>query len=456
MRRLSPRISRLTLLGLLFALLGSCSNGDSSDDPPAPFNRPPVIASLQANPMSVLPGQSSSLSVAATDPDGDSLTYSWAATAGTLTGAGSAVSWQAPGVPGTCTVSVTVSDGASSDLASVDLAVVTPDAWLAGTYTIAGFEHDIAGSIHMAVTGTLAFDGSGAFSGTMLVNGDGTIESQSVASTYAVTPAGDVTIDDGGGGILAGGLDAAHEVAVVARVTDSMNPLIVIAVKRSGTYTQGSLSGDYHVAAYHWDGGGGTPAYAALTGTGSFDPIGGAFAFTAANNWGGTVSPVSVALDYAVAADGTVTLSDPVDSEVEFNGGISADGGILVGASTRSGGKPMLLVALRKSGTFAADTMTGWHRTVSMGAGGGGASSWTGERYFDGASGWTASGALNDNGTISATSSSGTYTITADGRMTMTVVPRVFELGVREGGAAAAGAVITSLEAPRFVFSVRK
>jgi hypothetical protein len=75
---------------------------------------------------------------------------------------------------------------------------------------------------------------------------------------------------------------------------------------------------------------------------------------------------------------------------------------------------------------------------------------------FDGVAGWTASGTLNDNGTVGPTSTSGTYSITSEGHLTMTATPRVFLLGVREAGTAAAGAVVTAGEVPRFVFSVRK
>jgi len=353
-------------------------------------------------------------------------------------------------------VSVTVSDGLLSDQRSVTLEVVTPNGLLSGAYSFAGFEHDFTNTFHVAVTGTLTFDGAGAYTSAMTVNMDGTIGFQAPASTYSLNAAGDITLDDGSGGTLAGGLDAAHEVAVVSRITPARHPLIVIAVKRSGTYSQLSLSGDYHVAAYHWDGGGGAPAYAALTGVGTFDPAAGTFGFTATNNWGGTVNPVSLAVNYAVAADGTLTLSDPAGSGILFNGGVMTGGDIMVGASTSVGGKPMMLVAIRKSGIFTASTLSGPHRALSIGSSGAGASSWIGERIFDGEYDWTASGTLNDNGTVSTTFPLGTYSVTPEGHMTMTATPSVFMLGVREAGTAATGAAITSGEAPRFVFSVRK
>jgi hypothetical protein len=453
----SRQVSLHSFLGMLLVLLCTCSGGSSSDDTPVPtVNRAPLITSLTADPLFVLSAQSCTLTVVAWDPDGDTLSYSWSATAGTLTGTGSVVTWQAPGAAGTCDIAVTVSDGRLSDLGSVTLTVGTPEGWLSGTYSVAGFEHDLSNSGHLAVTGTITFDGSGGYTGAVTVNADGTIEPQALGAAYTVTAAGDVTLEDGTGGTLSGGLDATHGMLVVTRVTSTLNPLIVVAVKRSGTYTQDTVSGDYHVAAYHWDGGGDTPAYAALTGGGTFDSSTGLFTFSATNNWGGTINQVSATWAYQVSADGDVTLSDPAGPPILFKGGAKAGGDIVVGASVDAGGKPMMLVAIRKAGTFAASTMSGPHRTVSIGPSAAGASTWTGERVFDGVDAWTADGTLNDSGTVAATSFSGTYSISVDGHMTMSMTPMVFMAGVGEAGQAAAGAVVTGGQAPRFVFSVKK
>lgn len=77
-----------------------------------PSNRPPTITSLTANPPSVPVNGQSTISVKASDPDGDSLTYAWSATCGTLSGTSNAdpKTWTAPGTLNNCTVSVTVTD----------------------------------------------------------------------------------------------------------------------------------------------------------------------------------------------------------------------------------------------------------------------------------------------------------------------------------------------------------
>ncbi|MDP2755168.1 MAG: PKD domain-containing protein [Nitrospirota bacterium] len=75
-------------------------------------NQSPVISSLTANPSTVNPNSTSTVTCSASDPDNDPLTYSWAATGGTiLPGSGSVATWTAPSTSGTYTVTCTVSDG---------------------------------------------------------------------------------------------------------------------------------------------------------------------------------------------------------------------------------------------------------------------------------------------------------------------------------------------------------
>jgi len=46
----------------------------------------------------------------AADPDDDPITYSWAASGGTITGTGTQVTWESPKSPGSFTITLTVSD----------------------------------------------------------------------------------------------------------------------------------------------------------------------------------------------------------------------------------------------------------------------------------------------------------------------------------------------------------
>ncbi|HEY0095514.1 MAG TPA: putative Ig domain-containing protein, partial [Archangium sp.] len=96
-----------------------------------PSNHAPTITRVLATPASVNEGSSTSLSVTASDTDGDALTYTWtqlpAAPAGTFgSETGAARTWTAPLVSSNTafTLQVTVSDGrGGSAQATVDVAV---------------------------------------------------------------------------------------------------------------------------------------------------------------------------------------------------------------------------------------------------------------------------------------------------------------------------------------------
>jgi OmpA family protein/Big-like domain-containing protein len=82
-------------------------------EPPPPPNHPPV-ASCAANPTSVYAGSGDSVQVhvTASDPDNDSLTYSYTATGGTVDGTGPDARWTSSGLAvGTYTVNAKVDDG---------------------------------------------------------------------------------------------------------------------------------------------------------------------------------------------------------------------------------------------------------------------------------------------------------------------------------------------------------
>jgi hypothetical protein len=80
---------------------------------PSPFrNSAPRVNTLVAASTQVEPGQSTTLSATATDADGDTLSYAWTATAGTLANATTASpTWTAPTTEGPQTLSVSVTDG---------------------------------------------------------------------------------------------------------------------------------------------------------------------------------------------------------------------------------------------------------------------------------------------------------------------------------------------------------
>lgn len=108
---MSVRRSLFVIMLLCLALvLQGCGGGGGGKK-----NQPPKITTYvpdQKN-YTVVKGHEVAFSVTASDPDGDTLAYQWSSTAGGFDGQKNAASttWTAPSSAGTCTVTVTVSDG---------------------------------------------------------------------------------------------------------------------------------------------------------------------------------------------------------------------------------------------------------------------------------------------------------------------------------------------------------
>jgi len=105
---------------------GSTSQPSTPDDggtdpPPVPQNRPPTIGSIEASPANVMINQQVILSCIASDPDDDSLVYTWS---GDASGAGASLTWTAPAMLDTYRMTCTVSDGENSVQADVEIQVL--------------------------------------------------------------------------------------------------------------------------------------------------------------------------------------------------------------------------------------------------------------------------------------------------------------------------------------------
>jgi len=113
----------LALLLAAITVLVGCGGGGTVP----PINHPPTIVSLTAIPQSPIEiNQSTVITCYATDQDNDELTYTWTMSGGTIVGSGSSITWTAPNIAGTYTITCTVSDGELSDTDSFNITVSEP------------------------------------------------------------------------------------------------------------------------------------------------------------------------------------------------------------------------------------------------------------------------------------------------------------------------------------------
>jgi len=100
-------------------------------------NQPPQISTLTASPDTVALNGASTLRVAATDADGDSVSFVWEAAAGSLSSpSGDSVVWTAPGTEGVYAVCVVASDGNAADASNIVIAVGSVP-----KYMVSGYAH---------------------------------------------------------------------------------------------------------------------------------------------------------------------------------------------------------------------------------------------------------------------------------------------------------------------------
>ncbi|MBU3927587.1 MAG: PKD domain-containing protein [Bacteroidetes bacterium] len=116
-------MKKLTYLMIGFLALLMASSGCSKKED---SNQNPEVSSVQVNPSSVTVNGMASISVSASDANGDELSYDYFVSGGSISGSGSSVSWNAPANGGVFTVEVTVSDGKGEATGSGQLTVLAP------------------------------------------------------------------------------------------------------------------------------------------------------------------------------------------------------------------------------------------------------------------------------------------------------------------------------------------
>ncbi len=326
---------------------------------------------------------------------------------------------------------------------------VDPNTWLGGAWFAVGFEQEILPAGPVSYSGVLTGDGAGHFTASMTVNAAGTIGTMTPSGTYSVGLDGAFTMSGGPPELLQGGLAPDHAAAVMSRLSSGDNPMVALLLRREGTYSTASLSGEYWIAGFQWD----ATTYASFFGSGTCDAMAGTYVFAATKTDGTTLTPIGATMYYAVAADGTLTVTDdPVTPTQTFSGGVMAGGDLAAAIVVTAGRDPVLIVLVRKSGAFTSASVAGAHWFVSMGPGLGE----VGTATFDGVGAWTTASTANVLGTVGPNSGSGTYAMTAAGELTMNDGTVDMKLGVREGGRAAAGSFQTAAQPPWIVVALRR
>lgn len=118
------RLPAIIVLFFFVVSMGSCGGGGSSESNSPVGNQHPIISSIEATPPSVHVDNISKVTCDASDPDGDSLTYTWASSGGIISGFGFEVTWKAPSTTGSYSVTCNVSDSkGGSDSKSLTILV---------------------------------------------------------------------------------------------------------------------------------------------------------------------------------------------------------------------------------------------------------------------------------------------------------------------------------------------
>lgn len=126
--RSAATVALLCASMLAISMVAGCGRVDDANgqniNAPSASNSAPVILAVTIAPERIRPGDRCQLVCQASDEDGDTLTYTWTASQGDISGSGATVEWTAPTTEGLLPISVTVDDGrGGTDGRSVALTV---------------------------------------------------------------------------------------------------------------------------------------------------------------------------------------------------------------------------------------------------------------------------------------------------------------------------------------------
>ncbi len=164
-------------------------------------------------------------------------------------------------------------------------------------------------------------------------------------------------LDASSGGVTADGAVA----ALGNNLLDT--PTIQFLTRVEGTWSEASLSGQYHIGGYSYDYL--LDIHSSWFGVVTFDGAGGA-SISAGINRNGVVIPFGpTPFTYSVAADGRTTIN--LTTALTLTGQIAPDGDLLiVSGSTQAGGFPGLFAFLRVGSGLTNAVLDGTYHTVGL------------------------------------------------------------------------------------------
>jgi len=264
-----------------------------------------------------------------------------------------------------------------------------------------------------ARSGPVVFDGVGGYSGSFVLNTSGVISSGSISGPYTAAVGGAVTL-----GGYSGGVSADGNTIVSANLQAGNAPSVNVEIKQGQTNsTNADFTGIYQVVSIDGFADSGSSLTLTADGAGSYS-----------GNLG-VITNGAVSGTYSVAADGSLTITPASGSPL--SGGISADGRTLVLSQLTAGQLSAFAVGIKQGQTnFTNADVVGTYKIVNY-------TRYTAELAtldFDGAgnfNGTTTRNGLGPNllGTISDFPVTGTYTVAADGTLTVVFLNQCNQYG---------------------------
>ena len=297
----------------------------------------------------------------------------------------------------------------SSDVTNVAVSCASNGfmGFVSGPYRYTDISGIDAGFTIGSSSGPVVYDGAGSYSGGYVLNNSGVISFGSISGSYTAAVGGALTVHDG----YSGAVSADGNTIVSANLQAGHEPSVDVEIKQGQTnFTNADFSGIYQVVSVS------SIVDSSSTLTLTADGVG-SYSGTLVQNNSDVFTSSAVSGAYSVAPDGSLTIT-PVSGS-PLSGGISADGKTLVLSPLTAGQPSAFVVGIKQGQTnFTSADVVGTYRIVTYS----GPTFYIAELMtvdFDGAGNFQGTKTTNSNLAISEYGVKGTYTVAADGTLTV-------------------------------------